>query len=50
MNIETIGYRGYVNIMNVDGDVVDGGCNGKVLSDELEGKSESKGMWMKGLE
>ena len=29
----TAGYRGDVNVMNVDGDIVDGGCNGEVLSD-----------------
>ena len=29
----TTGYRGDVNIVNVDGDIVDGGCNGEVLSD-----------------
>ena len=29
----TSGYRGDVNIMNVDGDIVDGGCNAEVLSD-----------------
>ena len=25
-------HRGDVNIMNVDGDIVDGGCNGEVLN------------------
>ena len=29
----TTGYRRDVNIVNVDGDIVDGGCNGEVLSD-----------------
>ena len=33
---ETTGYRRNVNIMNVDGDIVDGGCNGEVLNDEVE--------------
>ena len=37
----TAGYWGDVNVMNVDGDIVDGGCNEEVLSDgvirELEG-------------
>ena len=27
------GYRGDINIMNVDVDIVDGGCNGEGLSD-----------------
>ena len=34
----TTGYRGDVNIMNVDGDIVDGVCNGEVLSDGVGGK------------
>ena len=34
----TTGYKGDVNIMNVDGDIVDGGCNGEVLSDEVGGE------------
>ena len=29
------GYRENVNIMNVDGDIVDSGCNGEVLSDRV---------------
>ena len=29
----TTGYRGDVFNMNVDGDIVDGGCNGEMLSD-----------------
>ena len=32
------GYRGDVNIVNVDGDIVDDGCNGEVLSDIVGGE------------
>ena len=35
----TTGYRGDVNIVNVDGDIVDGGCNGEVLSDVVGGEN-----------
>ena len=28
----TAGYRGDVNVMKVDGDIFEGGCNGEVLS------------------
>ena len=31
-------YRGDVNIVNVDGNIVDGGCNGEVLSDVVRGE------------
>ena len=31
----TTGYRGDINIMNVDRDIIDGGCDGKVLSDRV---------------
>ena len=34
----TAGDRGNVNVMNVDGDVFDGGCNGEVLSDGVIGE------------
>ena len=27
-----------MNVMNVDGDIVDGGCNGEVLSDGVIGE------------
>ena len=33
----TDGYKGNVNVMNVDGDIVDGGCNEEVLSDRVIG-------------
>ena len=36
--------------MNVDGNIVDGGCNGEVLSDVIGGEIESGGMLMKGME
>ena len=32
------GYRGDVNIINVDGDIVEGDCNGEMLSDGLGGE------------
>ena len=35
---ETAGYRGDVNVMNVDRDIVDDGCNGEVLSDGVIGE------------
>ena len=31
----TAGYRGDVNVINFKGDIVDGGCNGEVLSDGI---------------
>ena len=34
---ETAGDRGYVNVMNVDKEIVDGGCNEEVLSDGVIG-------------
>ena len=33
MKSETAGDRRDVNVMNVDGDIVDGGCNEEVLGD-----------------
>ena len=36
----TTGYREDVNIVNVDGDSVDGGCNGEVLNDGVIGEEE----------
>ena len=36
------GYRGHLNVVNVDGDVVYGGCNGEVLSDGVGGEVFSK--------
>ena len=35
----TTGYRGDVNIVNVDGYIVDGGCNGEVFSDVVGGEN-----------
>ena len=35
----TNGYRGNINIMNIDGDIVDGSCDGEVLCDEVEGEN-----------
>ena len=35
----TAGYRGDVNIVNLDGDIVNGGCNGDVLSDVVGGRT-----------
>ena len=41
---KTTGYRGDVNIINVDGDIVDGDCNKEVLSDGSQrGKVSRKG-------
>ena len=34
----TAGYKGDVNVMNVGGDIVDGGCIGEVLSDRVVGE------------
>ena len=36
----TGGYRRDVNVMNVDGDIVDGGSNGEALSDGVTGEKE----------
>ena len=33
------GYRGDVNVMNFDGNIVDGGCNEEVLNDGVGGKN-----------
>ena len=33
----TTGYKGDVNIVIADGDIVDGGCNGEVLNDVVGG-------------
>ena len=38
----TTGYRGDVNIVNVDGDIVDSGCNEEVFSDVVGGEN---GVW-----
>ena len=43
----TAGYGGNVNVMNVDENFVDGGCNVEVLSYGIIGKRESEGMRMK---
>jgi len=32
--------------MNVDGVIVNDGCNGEVLSDGVMGKRESEGRWI----
>ena len=34
----TAGDRGYVNVKNVDGDIVDDSCNGEVLGDGVTGE------------
>ena len=34
----TTKYRADVNIMNVDGSIVDGGCNGEMLTDVVGGE------------
>ena len=39
----TAGYRGDVNIVNVDGDIVNGGCEGELLSDSHRRKGSLKG-------
>ena len=36
----TAGYRGDVNVMNVDGDIVDSCCNREVLSDGVGGEGD----------
>ena len=38
----TTGYGGYVNILNVDRYIVDGGCDGEVLSDVV---GRENGVW-----
>ena len=37
----TAGDKEDVNAMNVDGDIVYGGCNGEVLSDGITGETKS---------
>ena len=39
----TGGYSWDVNVINIDGDVVDGGCNGEVLSDGVIGEKRVRG-------
>ena len=36
--VGTTGYRGDENILNVYGDIADGGCNGEVLSSGVGGE------------
>ena len=39
--------RRFVNVVKVDGDIVDNGCNAEVLSEKSPGNKESVGRWMK---
>ena len=45
----TTGYRGDLNFMNVDEDIVDSGCNGEVISDGEVMWGESERIWTKGM-
>ena len=44
----TTGYGEDVNIVNVDRDIVDGGCNGEVLSDRVIGEEGVRGEMAEG--
>ena len=45
---ETTGNIGDVNVMNIDGDIVDDGCNGEMFGDSSSpGKKISVGRWVK---
>ena len=39
----TAGDRGCVNVMNVDVDIVDDGCNGEMISDSHRGRGSQRG-------
>ena len=41
------GDRSYKNGMNDDGDIVDGGSNGEVISNGVIGEERVGGRWMK---